>query len=388
MKYNIVKYSPDFKDQILELQTYYWSPDVTLNAAHLEWKYYQNPYVDDPLIYIALCDGEVVGMRGLFGAKWQVGHSGQTFIGTQPGDLVIAPKHRNHGLMTKIMRFALNDLADKGCKYVLHLNAGPVKLLSSIAMGWRCAGLWKTMHWKANKKSISVFDRVRKYKNKMPFLSVTSNLVRRYSDWLTFLHSANKRADPFSYLDRNYSLCRSEDSPHISLEQNPRPEAMAELVERIGSDGCIRHVKDKQYFSWRFQNPLSLYRFLFWEDTRLEGYLVLRTSLYENIGLVGTVDWEATSLQILSALLEAAIRWGSFTDLRIWLTTLSDEMESLLRNTGFYFRNKKASIRNYPHAFMVRSVKDEFQTDNWILDNRRLLDLANWDLRMIYSDDF
>ena len=41
---------------------------------------------------------------------------------------------------------------------------------------------------------------------------------------------------------------------------------MAELVERSG-DTRIRHVRDSQYFQWRFQNPLSRYRYLLrnWE---------------------------------------------------------------------------------------------------------------------------
>ncbi len=43
MKYEIIKYSLEFKSQVLELQTHLWSPDLALNAAHLEWKYERNP---------------------------------------------------------------------------------------------------------------------------------------------------------------------------------------------------------------------------------------------------------------------------------------------------------------------------------------------------------
>ena len=73
MSYEIVKYTPEFKGQVVELQKHLWGADVALNAAYLEWKYEQNPYEDTPLIHLALCGGEVVGMIGRFGGRWQIG---------------------------------------------------------------------------------------------------------------------------------------------------------------------------------------------------------------------------------------------------------------------------------------------------------------------------
>jgi len=70
MEYVIVKYGPEFKQQIVKLQTHLWSPDVALNTAYLEWKYERNPYMKTPFIHLALSAGQVVGMRGMYGAKW------------------------------------------------------------------------------------------------------------------------------------------------------------------------------------------------------------------------------------------------------------------------------------------------------------------------------
>ena len=86
MNYEIVKYHPEFKRQVVELQRHLWGPDVALNAAYLEWKYERNPYLDGPHIYLALCGGLVVGMRGWFGCKWQIGYPSQTFPGLCGGD--------------------------------------------------------------------------------------------------------------------------------------------------------------------------------------------------------------------------------------------------------------------------------------------------------------
>ena len=42
--YEIIKYRPEYRSQVLELQTHMWSPDMNINAAYLDWKYYDNPY--------------------------------------------------------------------------------------------------------------------------------------------------------------------------------------------------------------------------------------------------------------------------------------------------------------------------------------------------------
>src|SRR5215468_1001702 len=124
MGYEIVKYSPEFKQQVVQLQTYLWGPDVALNRAYLEWHYERNPYMRTPFMHLALSAGQVVGMRGMYGAKWQIGCPAQTFLAPGASDLVIAPDHRNRGLVAKIMEAAAADLVDNGYTYAFNLSAG------------------------------------------------------------------------------------------------------------------------------------------------------------------------------------------------------------------------------------------------------------------------
>lgn len=365
-KYEIVKYRPEFKSQIVELQTHLWSPDVSLNAVYLEWKYERNPYVNTPLIYVALCAGRVVGMRGMCGAKWQIGDSGQTFLGPCAGDLVIAPDQRNRGLFTKIMQAVFDDPANSRYQYVFSLSSSPVTRLGSMAMGWRSVGQLQMMQWKN-------------------WHRIIPHRLHSYMTKLSLLPSPHKR-NPFDYLDKNAMKRQGKVSNYVSVEQTPRPKAMAELVERTVSDGRIRHVRDQEYFSWRFNNPLSRYRFLFWEDTSLEGYLVLQTSLYRDKERVRIVDWEATNPQTRSDLLEAALRLGNFDVLSIWTATLPDVVKILLEKNGFKSLSETKGVIQYRPTVLVRPVRDDMLKTDWVIANRRLLDLANWDLRMIYSD--
>jgi len=144
MGYEIVRYSPEFKAAVVKLQTHLWSPDVAVNRAYLEWKYDRNPYMETPFIHLALHGGRVVGMRGMYGARWEIGRPAQTFLVPCAGDLVILPEHRNRGLARKIIETAADDLAASGHTYAFSLSASLVTQVSSLTAGWRSVGALET----------------------------------------------------------------------------------------------------------------------------------------------------------------------------------------------------------------------------------------------------
>jgi GNAT superfamily N-acetyltransferase len=374
--YEVIRYRPDLKQQVVELQRHLWSPSPALNTACLEWKHEQNPYVDAPLIYLALCDGQVVGMRGFCGARWQVGHEGQTVLVPIAGDFVIAPEHRDRGLFTKIMTAALVDLAAHGYTYVFNLGAGPVTFVGSLAMGWRAIGSLRPV---IRRERVG-FDlrRVRRLVSRLPVLWRCAELVP------TRPSGADRH--PFRHLDRRAGRLGPHVSAHVSVARAPRPEAMAELVGRIGGDGRIRQVRDPRYFAWRFQDPLFAYRFLFWEDARLEAYLVLRSpvSRTQNGARVSIVDWEATSGEARDELLQAAIRLGRFSELMTWSATMPETTRALLRDRGFEpcVEGPEQTARLLP-SVLIRPVSDEGLRGAWVLCGRRLLDMNNWDVRLL-----
>ena len=88
--------------------------------------------------------GKAIGMRGFFGVQWECGPTIH-FTNLYADDMVIAPEHRNRGLMPKIMTFAFEDLATKGYEYAFNLSAGSATLHSSLSMGWRSAGWVRPM---------------------------------------------------------------------------------------------------------------------------------------------------------------------------------------------------------------------------------------------------
>jgi GNAT superfamily N-acetyltransferase len=366
--YEIVRYRPELKEQVVELHAHLLQSDQPLSAPYLEWKYERNPYLERPLIYLGLSEGRVVGMRGMCGALWQVGSPPESFLGLCAEDFVIAPEHRNKGLANRIMRAAFEDLATGGQEYVFSLSGGPVTVLASLAMGWKSVGSMKPV----GRRSLS--RRVISWMSRQRFLW-------RYAGKRL---SARER-QPFSGLDAAGGRRRGNVSPRVTLERAPRCEAMAELAGRLGDDGRLRHVRDVRYFSWRFQNPTRVYRFLYWEDVRLEGYLVLQKDLTRaNPTRVHIVDWEASEGRVRAELLEAAIAWGGFAELVTWAAAVPRDTHVTLAAAGFEPVDQAKRARGLP-CVLVRPVREQRLGEDWTIAGRRLLDPANWDLRMLYS---
>jgi hypothetical protein len=159
---------------------------------------------------------------------------------------------------------------------------------------------------------------------------------------------------------------------------------MADLVGRLGHDGRVRHVRDARYLAWKLENPLHDYRVLLAGDDRLEGYLVLQTYRLVGRGRVNVVDWEATTPEVRRALLQAAIDWGRFAGLGAWTMSLPREAEALLSETGFR-QASRHPLMPQGTAVLMRGVAPPPDPSGPTLDGHRLLDAANWDMRMLYS---
>ena len=198
--------------------------------------------------------------------------------------------------------------------------------------------------------------------------------------------AARARARRFATLDTGAArqeCCTSDRA--ITVARVARPAAMAELVERIGSDARLRHVRDSAYFAWRFGSALSIYRFLYWEDGRLEGYLVLETPRGDRV--VRIVDWEASAMEPREGLLRAAIRWGRFA---APARLVGDAARPDARSSGqIRFRcgrGPQPAADRYRYRLLVKDLQEDTRGGEPGLDDLQLADLSGWDLRMRDSE--
>jgi hypothetical protein len=83
-------------------------------------------------------------------------------------------------------------------------------------------------------------------------------------------------------------------------------------------------------------------------------------------------------------LLHAALEWGRFPDLIVWAATLPPEMVGPLAALGFVPTSPGSRLRGVATT-MIRPLGRAPAGTDPVLEGRRLLDLASWDMRMIYS---
>jgi len=401
--YEITKYQPAFKDQVLALQKNLWGPDIHLNAAYLDWKYDQNPYVDEPLIWLAHCAGQVIGMLGSFGAAWEIGPT-EIMHSLSLADLVIDPAHRNRRILPKLLEFALQELAHSAYPVVFDLSATPDVALVMMMNGWRSIYL-QTAHRQyypsVTRDSATrdqgqtswprqSYGKLRTYAKTTPLVVNLYQHLRRVKQKVFTQQARTQARHSFQTFDENQAKRRPQDKPQIRVQTVPQPARMAELVRRLPQDGRIRHIRDEQYFTWRFQNPLSCYRFLFWEEAQLEGYLVLQTkaTAHDATAWVNIVDWEATNESAALELLDAALAWGELKELEIWTATITEGVKIRLADRDFCFRNRTGSAVRDAHGehLMFHPLPSEYGQAYNNQTSRHLADLASWDIRMIYSD--
>jgi GNAT superfamily N-acetyltransferase len=350
MTYRFVHYHPKYNDGIINLQTGLWSSDLTTNSAYLAWKYEQNPYLNKPLIYLALENNHVVAMRGFHGAQWKIGESGQIITLPCAGDTIIAPEHRGRGLLRQMVQYESTDSALTAFPYALSFSTTPLVYFCLLSEAWQSIGAYNTL---ARISPIEKFYRLKKW-----------------------VHQ------------RKATVSRFWRAAAIQTSLESRVEDMATLVARTAQPGKIRQHKDSRFYAWRYRSPLSRYQFFYWQEAALEGFLVVRRPHHPTIGPVQLVDWAATDSGILTALLEAALHDAGFGGTQIWSATLPQAMVAALAQRGFRPAESSAAGTEYRPSILARRLKATPGDDKWSLGTLDLTDLENWELRMTCSDQY
>ena len=309
---------------------------------------------------MALQNERVVGMRGFYGSQWEIGETGQTVILPCAGDTIVAQAHRNRGLLRQLLQFSHSDRALTAFPYTLSFSAGAPVYFCSLSEGWRVIGGYSALTRTAPIYKLLKSDQLKNLIGQHP----TINTLWRASAHL-----------------RRPSLRRG----HIQSSPEPRADDMAWLVARTGRPDKIRQHKDSRYYAWRFRSPLSRYRVLYSQKATLEGFLVLNTRFTS--GPVYPVDWAATTPEVLTDLLEAAVQDVGLNSLEIWSATLPAAMLATLGEHGFTPAAASTPARAYRPALLGRCLEAALP-DEWSLGGRGVTDLENWELRMVCSDQY
>ena len=130
--YEVRRFRPADREPYLDLyETVFGASPST---EWFEWKYGAgNPYVDEPPIFVAEGDGDLVGARSFFALRMATG--GTTRLALQPSDAMVHPDHRRRGLFSETTTAALAHFADREPAFCFNFP-NPKSLPGNLKLGW------------------------------------------------------------------------------------------------------------------------------------------------------------------------------------------------------------------------------------------------------------
>lgn len=381
MNREILRYSDDFEnhiDQIARLKTINWGLDFDVFRSYVKWNYIDRPHSKPPIIYFVRVGGEIVAMRGAYETTWQLKSASAQFIAWCSADILILEKFRKRGIYGELADFVMEDLAKTGVQYLFSFNATPLNTLISLSRGWKSMGEIKII----KKQFQTVGSRA---------VALAKKLAAPYAGKIlkkTLMNKILKKRmrDNTERMDMLYRNPRTHLPPHIVLDNKPRPEEMAHLVNSTCPGNKITLVRDESFFRWRYSNPLSKYLFLYRYDDGLKGYLVLQSHLYsmEPGGVHNILELEAAVPSIRIELLNALMSLMDSGSISIWATMLDRESRDFLISKGF--EEEAINSVNEPRRTMLLRPLGG-QSDTMGFQGLNLLDANSWDFKMIYMHD-
>jgi GNAT superfamily N-acetyltransferase len=379
--YEIVRYRPEFKNSVARLHSVQMrGGDAEMSARYLDWKYTTNPYISEPLIYLALHNGEPVAMRGFFGSCWEAGDA--RIVVPCAGDLVVAPDHQNRGLIALIMKQAFHELQAMGFSHVFSLSAGDVAAMSARALGFKSVARVEMLVRMRRFTLAALIWRLKLVSRRLGSHKV---LRRRFRGALASSQALlGESRSEFKRFDKVVA----SRSLGMGLEAGSelRAEEMADLATRLSRKGAIRQVRDPAYLRWRYASPAREYRFVYSHGSQgIDGYLSLSATRGDPFPAVRIADWEGVSGEVKRQLVDAAIRAGRFRQVAMWKFAAREDDLAILEACGLAPEPVPAGVKGLGISVFVKAL-GEGQTAKSPLGDIPVFERANWDYRMIYSD--
>jgi hypothetical protein len=163
---------------------------------------------------------------------------------------------------------------------------------------------------------------------------------------------------------------------------------MAVLVGQLARGSKLVLTRDEKFFKWRYSNPLSKYIFLYWYDKELKGYLIAQTPLYK-LGFMdkfNIIELEGVNSIIKIDLLKSMISLLDSRSITVWSNMLNEDCRMFLALNGFIESSLTGSASEYTPTVLVTMTNGPANVIEY--RGMSLLDMNNWNLKMMYSDAF
>jgi len=343
-KYRIIKYSPEYKESLLELLKTMWKD---LNESEIKeqfkWRYERNPYHQSPYIYLAVIDEKVVGFRAfvlhLFTLKKSIY---QVF---SPTDAIVNPDYRRKGIFSALNEFFLKDLAETGLENALIVNLSSNKYSTPGYL----------------KQDWQVTDGIRYYAYRISLL----NIIKRAL--------FNKQSQFFT---RN--LLKPKDGVIIEITQSLYAKELSDFVANNRVKNRLNNLRDEAYYNWRYSHKQGVYYIVYYRvNGELKGFVIIKRLTRFQYSLE---EYLAIDRKTYSSLLKDVSKILSVPVLRTWILSPYDRLIfsscSFIKEPLLLLR----ILRKHRLPILVRPVVMSVKEDDFLIDGIDTRKINNWQL--------
>lgn len=363
-------YDPEHSRDLARLRQAMFGMDLSTTLRHLEWQYERNPYLHHA-VALAWSDGVLVGARGLFGSRWEVGTGGPSVDIPSSSDTAIHPDHREGGVVYAALVEGMRaEMRRRDIRWFTNLSSTPANLLASrMGFGMRSIGnaVWLRRGQPMSDATQSLRD-------------VTARLRDRGIDLRAARAAwaiANRTLDRLRH--RTNSGTGDPVGGAARLADTPEIEEMAGVAAAHPTDR-IRHVRDADYFDWRLQNPESTYRFLYTGEAGMDGYAILQNTPGHAIWRIADMAW--TSDRALDRLASAFHDADAWPNIETWWSRERPELNERLIAAGL---ERLDPPRRHRTGWLIGDLAEDAD-DRWQIEGRPIDDPESWEITLLASD--
>lgn len=355
-EYEIRRYHPRDREGFLSLYSAVMGDEK--QDRWFDWKYAKNPYIDHVAMLVGVCEGTIVGARPFFALPVSI--NGEDEVALQPGDTMVHPDHRRHGLFTRMTEQAIERYTGEHPFFFNFPNH-------------RSRGGYLKLDWE------TVSERSSYYRIEHPERVGTSLSDRTAIELLSKLSSPIAQGY-YRFRDVTASVPAQAD---IRTESEP-PAAELATLYRTSVPDAIHVLRDEQFYEWRFNNPDWEYTtYLLDGETEPEAAIVTGTSATAGLTttkLVDVLPLENTSKVGLRGLLSQILADHTETDL--FVAPSQGIPDSVLRAFGFHADTVPPfSLLTTQTTHVVRSL-----IDSWTQNGLQIADPDSWHMTFVEED--
>ena len=355
--YEIELYRPDYISGVSDVQKYLYGLGREATAEYFHWKYEENPYADEPLGIVAVYKGKIIGYRGYFVTKWEIGNKDITALILSSSDVIVRPDHRRRGLFRAMTEMALSEYEHRGYAGYINLTSNQYSTPGELQLGWVNIATRKTL---------------RKYG--------LTGLVKYFLIQKMHLgiKGFNLKQGRFGNIEITYKL---------------KPEEMCSVLgHQDYKTDKIRLFRDVDFLRWKYRNNFKRYIFCYsWEDDLVTGYLVLGVTRYspENTNKANIIDFAQLREGTIHKILGHITSESHSNIFDLWSYDTEDTLISDFKDHRFSEHDLILKIQKRLRGeryLLVRPIKKNYDEKDWFIHGFDMRDPANWEIGEVCAE--